>query len=390
VAEPDDGPTAPVATAETAARLQQDAHLGDGLSAAPGAAPSRPAEILFTGATGFLGGELAGALLRSTAARLHCVVRGQDQLLARERLDQLRRRLDADPGRLMLVEADLAGSRFATAPALAYQVDTVVHCAAAVNLFAPYEALRAANVLAARTVLEFATRGAPKALHFVSTIGVFLSPRYRGQTIREDADVGGAEGLRNGYAQSKWVADQMMARARARGVAVTVYRPAFVGWHAHSGHAGEHDLVALLLLSSFAASCAPCLDLQINSTPVDHVADAVARVVSLPAAQRGTYHLANRAAVGFVDLAVAAGLTVVDLDEWEAAVARKAPRFARFATLVRRAQTDPTSGSDELRLEYDRTYDDAHLRDALGAAYRAPPALDARYLARFISALPVG
>jgi thioester reductase-like protein len=389
VADRNDGPPAPVAAAETAARLQQDAHLGDGLAAAPGAAPSRPLEVLFTGATGFLGGELAGALLRSTAARLHCVVRGRDGRPARERLDRLRRQLDADPGRLMLVEADLAGAKLATAPALAYQVDTVVHCAASVNLFAPYETLRAANVLTARAVLEFATRGAPKALHFVSTVGVFLSPRYRGQTIHEEADVGGAEGLRNGYAQSRWVADQMMARARARGVAVTVFRPAFVGWHAHSGRAGQHDLVALLLLASFAASCAPRLDLQINSTPVDHVAETVARVVSLPAAQGGTYHLANHAAVGFVDLAAAAGLRVVDLDKWEAAVALKAPRFARLATLVRRAQTDPTSGSDELRLEHDRTYDDTQLRNALGADYRPPPAVDARYLARFTSALPV-
>jgi len=344
-AEQDRSPAAPV---PTAARLEQDAHLGDGLAAAPGARPARPAEILFTGATGFLGGELAAALLRTTTARLHCLVRGQKERPARQRLDQLRRRLDADPTRLLLVEGDLADPNLATAPALAYQIDTVVHCAAAVNLFAPYEAMRAANVLAARAVLEFAARGAPKSVHFASTTGVFLSPRYRGQSIPEDADVGGAEGLRNGYAQSKWVADQMMARSRAHGLAVTIYRPAFIGWHAHTGRAGEHDLVALLLASSLAAGCAPRLDLQINSTPVDHVAETVARVVSLPSAQGGTYHLANQAAVPFVDLAALAGLPLVSLEQWQSTVINQAPRYTKLAALVRRSQDDPASGSVEL------------------------------------------
>src|SRR4051794_37542182 len=156
--------------ASTASRLEQDARLGDGLAPAPGARPSPPAEILFTGVTGFLGGQLAAALLRFTTARLHCLVRGHKEQSARPRLDLLRRRLDVDPTRLALVQGDLADRHLATAPALAYQIDTVVHCAAAVNLFAPYEALRPDNVLAARAVLEFAARGAPKSVHFVSTV----------------------------------------------------------------------------------------------------------------------------------------------------------------------------------------------------------------------------
>jgi thioester reductase-like protein len=372
------------ATAGAGEQLEEDARLADGLAVRSGAPPARPAEILLTGATGFLGGEIAAALLRSTAARIHCVVRAQGDRSARERLDRVARRLAVDPERLPLVEGDLGGLSPAAHPGLADRIDTVVHCAAAVNLFAPYAALRASNVLGARAALELATRGAPKALHFVSTVGVFLSPRYRSRRVFEDAPVQGAAGLRNGYAQSKWVADTMMARARARGVAVTVYRPAFVGWHSRDGRAGEHDIVALLLRSSFEARCAPDLDLQINSTPVDHVAQVVAAVVSSPAAQGATYHVVNRAAARFVDLAAAAGLPLVELDAWEAAVAAKAPAFAKLAALVRRSQQDPTSGADELHFAHDRTYDDARLQAAMGAAYRSPPPpTDASYLARF-------
>jgi thioester reductase-like protein len=366
--------------------LEEDARLADGLAAPPGAPPGRPAEVLLTGATGFLGSEIAAALLRSTQARLHCLVRGRAGRPAPERLEALRRRLKADPARVVLVEGDLVASPPAAAhPALAHGIDTIVHCAADMNLFAPYAALRASNVLGTRAVLELAARGAPKAVHFVSTVGVFLSPRYRSRTVFEDAPVEGAEGLRNGYAQSKWVADTMMSRARARGVSVTIYRPAFVGWHARTGRTGDHDIVALLLLSSFEVGCAPRLDLQINSTPVDYVADAVARVASAPAAGGATYHVVSQASARFVNVAAAAGLPLVPLEAWEIAVAREAPRFAKVAALVRQSQYDPASGSDELHFQHDRTYDDARLRAALGPAYQAPPPLAGDYLARFTS-----
>ena len=78
---------------------------------------------------------------------------------------------------------------------------------------------------------------------------------------------------------------------------MTIYRPAFVGWHAQTGRPGDQDIVALLLRSSLEAGCAPRLDLQVNLSPVDHVADVVARIVALSdqlSTTGATYHLASR------------------------------------------------------------------------------------------------
>jgi thioester reductase-like protein len=365
-------------------QLGEDSRIADALSP-PAGTPGSPREILLTGVTGFLGGEIASELLRATDARLHCVVRDRQGVPARERLEEVRRRLGANASRLVLVDGDATEATLSD-PGLAERVDTIVHCAALVNLFAPYAALRGTNVLSARAVLDFASRGNPKAVHFVSTAGIFLSPRYRSRTVLESEIVHG-EGLRNGYSQSKWAADTMMLRARERGFAVNLYRPAFVGWHSESGRHGEHDLVALLLASSLLAGQAPRLDLQINSTPVDYVAGTVVKLLSNPAARGGTFHVASRRAVPFVELAAMAALPLVPLPEWQAAVAARAAIFAKFAAMVGGAQADEESGSLELGLEHDRTYDDARVRELLGEKFRPAPPLDAAQVSRFVHAL---
>jgi thioester reductase-like protein len=363
-----------------ATTLERDARLADDLAPTERADDGSPTDVLLTGATGFVGAELARALLATTPARIRCLVRGSKELSARERWAGICRRVDADPARITLVEGDLESGALGDRE-LANSVDCVVHCAASVNLFAPYAALRATNTLGPRAVLAFAARGRPKAVHFVSTAGIFLSPHYRRATVFEDQPVEGQEGLSNGYAQSKWVADTMMARARTRGFDVTRYRPAFVGWHSSTGRAGEHDLVALLLRASLAAECAPNLDLQVNSTPVDHVGATVARVVARTEARGGTYHVVNRRAVPFVELAELADLPVADFSVWRAAVTARAPQFTKFAATVHAAEQDETSGSAELRRQFDRTYDDSSLKRALGADYTPTPEMDAAYVA---------
>jgi hypothetical protein len=113
----------------------------------------------------------------------------------------------------------------------------------------------------------------------------------------------------------------------------------------------------------------------------------VAGVIGTPSAHGGTYHLANRAAARFVDLAATAGLRIVELEEWQAVIAEKAPVFGKLAALIRRSQADPTSGADEMRFEHNRTYDDARLRSALGSSYRASRPLGAEALARFAAGI---
>jgi hypothetical protein len=106
----------------------------------------------------------------------------------------------------------------------------------------------------------------------------------------------------------------------------------------------------------------------------------VARVVDSPAAWNATYHVVNREAVRFVDLVALAGLPLVSFPQWTVAVARQAPRYARFAAMVQATQGDDQSGGDELAFRYERTYDDKRPRAALGRGYPRPAQVDADYL----------
>jgi thioester reductase-like protein len=171
-----------------------------------------------------------------------------------------------------------------------------------------------------------------------------------------------------------------MRRARARGFAVHIYRPAFVGWHAVSGRYGPHDLVALLLLASAQAGCAPRLDLQINIAPVEYVAAALVSVLATPLGIGKTYHLAHREAVRFVDVARMGRLEVVDPASWQEVVCHKAPALAKFADRVCRAATDATSGSVELCFQHNRHYDNQTLQSVLGERFIPPPPVNAAYV----------
>ena len=95
--------------------------------------------------------------------------------------------------------------------------------------------------------------------------------------------------------------------------------------------------------------------------------------------------MVNREAVRFVDLAVLARLPLVSFPQWTLAVARRAPRYARFAAMVEATQGDEQSGGDELAFRYNRTYDDKWLRAALGIRRPPPVPVDADYLSRLFA-----
>ncbi|MET9293111.1 thioester reductase domain-containing protein [Streptomyces sp. NPDC003077] len=295
---------------------------------------AEPRHVLLTGATGFLGSFLLRDLLRTTSARIHCLVRGVDEADARARLEAAARWYrtgdDLDFDRIDLVVGDLAepalglaGDRF---DALARLVDVVYHAGASVNWLYPYEALRPANIAGTEEVLRLAARHRTVPVHYISSTGVYAHEAVEGRRVPVDDPIGPPELLSNGYRQAKWVAEGIIGIARSRGIPVSVYRVDVVSGDQVNGACQTQDFVWLSIRGMLTAGAVPAgMSGYFHPTPVDYVSAAILRLSSLLTGVGDTYNLSNPHRLRFSEVvdelrALGHGLVELERAEWSRAV----------------------------------------------------------------------
>ncbi|MFD0660346.1 non-ribosomal peptide synthetase [Thermocatellispora tengchongensis] len=248
--------------------LLAEATLPDDVVAGPRApARPRPWTFLLTGATGFLGAHLVAELLGRTAGNLVCLVRaGSPEHALRRVRENLAAyglgwvagdpRLSALPGDLAAPRLGLDAGDFA---GLARRIDAICHNGGLVDFARPYALLRPANVSGTVEVLRLAALGGGVPVHLVSTLGVYLGEAFLERTVTESDPPDDPRGLAGGYNQSKWVADRLARLARARGVPVTVHRPARIGGDARTGIGAPGDYFSRLLITCAQLGMVPAL-----------------------------------------------------------------------------------------------------------------------------------
>ncbi|MEU8709901.1 thioester reductase domain-containing protein [Streptomyces sp. NPDC048565] len=293
-----------------------------------------PQEILLTGASGFLGAFLLRDLMRTTTARIHCLVRGAGEQEAYERLRaglQWYRVWDSvDEDRLGVMVGDLADERLGLTEerfdGLARTVDVIYHAGASVHWLKPYEALRDANVYGTREVLRLAARHRTVPVHHVSTVGVFEGPVTPGAPLRVTDPTGPYEALPSGYLRSKWVAEQVIGLARERGLPVSVHRVDVISGDRDNGACQTRDFVWLSLKGLLQAGLVPSgAEGRFHLLPVDYVSAAILGVSTRPEGAGGTYHLFNRSSLRLSDCVrylrrLGYRLDEAEPEQWRAAV----------------------------------------------------------------------
>ncbi|WP_313896816.1 thioester reductase domain-containing protein [Streptomyces sp. GC420] len=293
-----------------------------------------PREILLTGASGFLGAFLLRDLMRTTTARIHCLVRGAGERAAYERLrgslEWYRVWDSVDEDRLSVVVGDLAEERLGLTEerfdSLARTVDVVYHAGASVHWLQPYEALRAANVHGTQEVLRLAARHRTVPVHHVSTVGVFDGPVTPGVPLKVTDPTGPAEALPSGYLRSKWVTEQVVGLARERGLPVSVYRVDVISGDRDNGACQTRDFVWLSLKGLLQTGLVPSgVGGRFHLLPVDYVSAAILGISTRPEGAGGTYHLFNRSSLGLADCVdylrrLGYRLDEAERPQWEAAV----------------------------------------------------------------------
>ena len=139
-----------------------------------------------------------------------------------------------------------------------------------------------------------------KPVHFVSTLSVFHVGQHDDGTIfREDDDLMTTGVPFGGYAQSKWVAEQLVLTARARGLPVTIYRPGLISGASDTGAWNDGDMMSSMARICLLLGQAPDLDVTVDMAPVDYVSAAIVTLSQRPDSAGQIYHLANPAPLPF-------------------------------------------------------------------------------------------
>ncbi|KAL2911698.1 large subunit of alpha-aminoadipate reductase [Polyrhizophydium stewartii] len=272
--------------------------------------PSASPTFFLTGATGFLGAFVLQSLLeRLPRASVVCLVRAESDSDAAARLISTSKKHLAwsetwlRDGRVRAVAGDLSEEHFglsdAAWDALCHEVDVIIHNGALVHWFYPYSEMRGPNVIGTRTGLQLATTHHLKPFHFVST-GSTLAP---GDT-QESTDLEMSRtSLVGGYAQSKWVAEKLVMRARSRGVPATIFRPNRITGDSRHGVCNTDDFVWRLVKGAAQLGKIPRDPRVVNMSAVDHVAACLVEIALSPRSiELGAFHMCDHQGYTFDEL----------------------------------------------------------------------------------------
>lgn len=286
-------------------------------------------DIFMTGATGFLGNFLLQELLQQTSSKVYCLVRASSLLEAQQKIFAALKKYCSSTeipyhrivpvvGNLMHPNLGMEAVQFR---AIAHLVGSIYHCGANVNMFYPYTALKSVNVRGTREIIKLAATGPVKVLHHVSTLDVLESLARMGQdTFYENDNIAQGEGILGGYAQSKWIAEQLVYQASVQGLPVCIYRPGMVTGHSKQGQSNTNDVLCRFIKSLIQLQSAPELALSVDMTPVDYVSKAIARISlqSVSTAKCQVFHIVNPTSIALNEIVTtlaANGYDIKTIDE---------------------------------------------------------------------------
>lgn len=259
-------------------------------------------EIFLTGATGNLGAYLLYELLQRTRADIHCLVRASSVEEARSKLQNVLKRYglwsDSLGARVIPVLGDLSQPYLGIKPEqfsrLAEKIDLIYHCGAWVNIAYPYSALKATNVLGTQEIIRLASKTKTKPVHFISTIDVFpVTGSNTLRTISEKDATGPNTAFCNGYAQSKYMAEQLLIEAASRGLPVSIYRPSNIIGDTRTGVSLTDGFITLLLKGCIQMKVAPNIKAMLNLVPVDYVSQAIVALSQQQKPCGQVFHIVN-------------------------------------------------------------------------------------------------
>lgn len=259
------------------------------------------AVVFLTGATGFLGAQIARRLIQEADCTIIALVRAADREGARHRLSRawwdwhelaeaIGTRVQVECGD---VTAPCLGLEPAAYHALVQTVTHIVHSAADLRVNAPIQELRRTNVQGTANLLEFARavqrdHGLARFSH-VST--AYVSGARQGD-VPEEA-LSAESGFSSAYEFSKYEGERLVQAAKSE-LPISVLRPGMIVGDSRSGEIKTFNSFYFplkLYLTGVTRVLPAQPNLRVNIVPVDYVADAVAGLTFDARAEGLNFHL---------------------------------------------------------------------------------------------------
>ncbi|GFF64870.1 linear gramicidin synthase subunit D [Aspergillus lentulus] len=275
----------------------EDSKLADSLFAAPDWQAGDEGRIFVSGVTGFVGVNFLSRFLQMpTVKEIVCIARAKNGVEARDRVQATLERYDLWDAsapymhKMRVLHGDISDDLLGLPPAqydwLANWASAVFHLAAKVNFCEPYKAHYGSNTLGTKNMINLAASGRRKSFHHMSSIdawgptGLVFGTRKCLEDEPLEKHVRGLP-FDIGYAQSKWVSEQMVRRARECGLPTAIYRPGFIIGNSCTGAGNPDDFFARLMVGSIRLGAFPILPKQrMEYVTIDYVVNATLHIAS--------------------------------------------------------------------------------------------------------------
>lgn len=251
--------------------------------------------VLLTGATGFLGTELAARLIREPGLRLYALVRAVDEAGAAHRLrsawqdngdlcGQIGKQVVPVPGDFTEPGLGLCEKYRRL---LSDAVTLVIHSGAQISFKKSWEEFKNVNTDGTEKMLTFAS-GLRMLRRFVQVSTAYVAGQKRGIVMEEEPH---ASAFSTFYEKSKAEAEDLV---RASGLPFSICRPGMIVGDSRNGRVRNFNTIYYVLKQMLLGKMrvfpiSP--DTRLNLVPVDYVADAVEKVCFSEEAAGKTFHL---------------------------------------------------------------------------------------------------
>jgi long-chain acyl-CoA synthetase len=262
--------------------------------------------VFLTGATGFLGTEIAKRLIKMDNIILILLIRGKTHDYAYKHLsrawwefpeliNELKKVKTTNSNKIQVLNGDITkeslGLEKSDYKYLVNNLTHIIHTAADLNLNASLNELRKINVNGTENVLKLAADAHMdhKMERFSHISTAYVSGMQKGH-IKEDL-LNDESGFKSNYERSKYEGE---FKVRNSDLPKTIFRPGMIVGDSNSGYIKTFNTVYVLLrhyLKGQLGVIPVSANLKVNLIPVDFVADAICSLTFNKKTEGRTFHL---------------------------------------------------------------------------------------------------